>query len=81
MFKDHKLSVSQLLELISEHYLAQLSLQSKVDRYVKVLHGRKLFCLLLYGMLENERLSQRSLEDTFNGMPAYMHSVSGKSTC
>ena len=81
MFKDYKLSVSQLLAFIPEPYLEQLSLQNKVDRYAKVLHGRKLFCLLLYGMLENERLSQRSLEDTFNGMPAFMQRVSGKSTC
>ena len=81
MFKDHKVSVSQLLAFIPEPYLEQLSLQNKVDRYAKVLHGRKLFYLLLYGMLENERLSQRSLEDTFNGMPAFMQRVSGKSTC
>ena len=51
---------------IPDQYLEQLSLQSGVDHYAKVLHGRKLFYLLLYGMLENERLSQRSLEDTFN---------------
>ena len=33
---------------------------------LKVLHGRKMFCLLLYGILENDRLSQRTLEDIFN---------------
>ena len=66
MFKDHKVNVSQVLAFIPEPYLEQLSLQNKVDRYAKVLHGRKLFYLLLYGMLENQRLSQRSLEDTFN---------------
>lgn len=66
LFKDHQMSVCQLLELIPEQYLEQLTLQSSVDRYAKVLHGRKMFYLLLYGMLENERLSQRSLEDTFN---------------
>jgi hypothetical protein len=66
MFKDHKISVKQLLALIPDCFLEQLSLQSGVDRYAKVLHGRKMFYLLLYGMLENERLSQRSLEDTFN---------------
>ena len=60
------MSVKQLLELIPESYLEHLSLQSHVDRYAKVLHGRKMFYLLLYGILENERLSQRSLEDTFN---------------
>lgn len=66
MFKDHKISVKELLSLIPDQYLEQLSLRSSVDRYTKVLHGRKMFYLLLYGMLENERLSQRSLEDTFN---------------
>lgn len=65
-FKDHKISIKELLSLIPDQYLEQLSLQSQVDRYTKVLHGRKMFYLLLYGMLENERLSQRSLEDTFN---------------
>jgi transposase len=64
--KDHKMSVRQLMDLIPDQYLEQLSQQSCVDRYTKVLHGRKMFYLLLYGMLENERLSQRSLEDTFN---------------
>lgn len=66
IFKDHKISVKELLALIPDQYLEQLSLQSHVDRYAKVLHGRKMFYLLLYGMLENDRLSQRSLEDTFN---------------
>lgn len=66
LFKDHKISVSQLLGLIPDQYMEQLSFQSKVDHYAKVLHGRKMFDLLLYGMLENNRLSQRSLEDTFN---------------
>lgn len=66
MFKDHKMSVSHLIGLIPDQYLEQLSQQHGVDRYTKVLHGRKMFYLLLYGMLENERLSQRSLEDTFN---------------
>jgi hypothetical protein len=50
MFKDHKMSVRQLMGLIPDQYLEQLSLQSHVDRYAKVLHGRKLFYLLLYGI-------------------------------
>jgi hypothetical protein len=43
-----------------------LSLTTRIDHYAKVLHGNKLFYLLLYGILDNEKLSQRSLEDTFN---------------
>lgn len=65
-FKDHKISASQLLGLIPQDLLSQLSLSTHVDHYTKVLHGIKMFYLLVYGLLENERLSQRSLEDTFN---------------
>jgi len=64
--KDHKIGVNQLLEFIPEALLANLSLNTKVDYYAKILHGKKMFYLLLYGILENDRLSQRSLEDTFN---------------
>lgn len=66
LFKDHKISVSQLLGVIPEALLSKLSATTKVDYYAKVLHGKKMFYLLLYGILENEKLSQRTLEDTFN---------------
>ncbi len=66
IFKDHKVSISQLLTVIPEALLSHLSENTKVDYYSKVLHGKKLFYLLMYGILENDRLSQRTLEDTFN---------------
>jgi hypothetical protein len=66
IFKDHKISISQLLDVIPEALLSHLSERTKVDYYSKVLHGKKLFYLLMYGILENDRLSQRTLEDTFN---------------
>jgi len=65
-FKGHKIQVNQLLNVIPEGLLANLSLTTKVDHYSKVLHGKKMFYLLLYGIIENEKLSQRTLEDTFN---------------
>jgi transposase len=65
-FKDHKVSVSELLSFIPEALLSHLSTSTKVDHYSKVLHGKKVFYLLLYAILDNERLSQRTLEDTFN---------------
>lgn len=61
-----KISVNKLLGFIPEALIANLSANTKVDHYSKVLHGKKMFYLLLYGIVENERLSQRSLEDTFN---------------
>lgn len=66
IFKDHNISVKQLLGFIPEAFIANLSLTTKIDHYAKVLHGNKLFYLLPYGILDNERLSQRTLEDTFN---------------
>jgi hypothetical protein len=66
VFKEHKVEVRKLLEVIPDDLLSSLSITSKVDHYAKVLHGKKLFYLLLYGILENEKLSQRTLEDTFN---------------
>jgi transposase len=65
-FKDHKVSVNELLGFIPEALLSHLSTSTKVDHYSKVLHGRKVFYLLLYAILDNEKLSQRTLEDTFN---------------
>jgi transposase len=66
VFKDHKFSVNELLGLIPEALLSHLSTTTKVDYYSKVLHGKKVFYLLLYSILDNEKLSQRTLEDTFN---------------
>ncbi len=66
VFKDHKVSVKQLLGIVPEALLSKLSSTTNVDYYTKVLHGKKMFYLLLYGIIENEKLSQRTLEDTFN---------------
>lgn len=66
IFKDHKISAKQLLGFIPEALIANLSQTTKIDHYAKVLHGNKLFYLLLYSILDNDKLSQRTLEDTFN---------------
>ena len=66
VFKDHKISLKQVLEFVPEALLSHLSATTKVDYYSKVLHGKKLFYLLLFCIFDNEKLSQRTLEDTFN---------------
>ncbi|WP_286859443.1 MULTISPECIES: IS4 family transposase [Sphingobacterium] len=66
IFKNHNVTVKQLLGFIPEALLSNLSLNTRIDHYAKVLQGNKLFYLLLYGILDNDRLSQRTLEDTFN---------------
>ncbi len=66
VFKEHKININHLLRFIPEALIAHLSSTTKIDYYAKVLHGKKMFYLLMYGILENEKLSQRTLEDTFN---------------
>jgi transposase len=66
VFKGHKISLKQVLNFIPESLLSHLSSTTKVDYYSKVLHGKKMFYLLLFCMFDNEKLSQRTLEDTFN---------------
>jgi len=66
IFKEHKIDIKQLLDVIPEALLSHLSAHTKVDYYSKTLQGKKMFYLLMYGLLENDRLSQRTLEDTFN---------------
>lgn len=66
VFKDHKISLKDVLKFIPEALLSHLSATTKVDYYSKVLHGKKIFYLLLFCIFDNEKLSQRTLEDTFN---------------
>lgn len=66
VFKDHKISLNQVLTFIPEALLSHLSATTKVDYYSKVLHGKKMFYLLLFCIFDSEKLSQRTLEDTFN---------------
>ena len=66
VFKDHEIKVKYLLMFIPEALIANLSLTTKIDYNAKVLHRRKMFYLLLYGILDNEKPSQRTLEDIFN---------------
>lgn len=61
-----KVSIKQLLDLIPEKELDQLSIDTRVDHQVKSLYGKSMFYLLLYGLATCERTSLRGLEDTFN---------------
>jgi hypothetical protein len=60
------ITVSKLLKLIPDDLLATLSKDTKVDYQVKKLFGRNVFTLLLFGLIECERLGLRSLQDYYN---------------
>ncbi|RZJ71321.1 MAG: IS4 family transposase [Flavobacterium sp.] len=61
-----RISIKQLLDLIPEKELDQLSIDTKVNYQVKTLYGKSMFYLLLYGLITCEKTSLRGLEDTFN---------------
>ena len=65
-YKDHKISLKHLLTYIPKALMSHLSTTTKVDYYSKTLHGEKMFYLLLFSIYDNEKMSQRTLEDTFN---------------
>ncbi|MEI6883883.1 MAG: IS4 family transposase [Bacteroidota bacterium] len=65
-FKEDGIGVSDLLKLIPEELLLDLAAETKVDYQVKKLYGRNVFNLLLYGLLDGERVGLRSLQDFYN---------------
>lgn len=65
IFKEHKVTVQQVVSLIPDDLLSTLAINTKVDYCAKVLQGERLFYLLMYAILKTDRISQRYLEDVF----------------
>ena len=65
MFTGQKINIQKVLGLIPEDLLSRLAKDTKVDYCSKVLYGKRIFNLLLYGLLTTDRTSQRNLEDLF----------------
>jgi hypothetical protein len=63
---NQKISLIALLREIPEEQLQQIAEETHVDSYSKVLNGKLMFYLLLYGLLRIDRLSQRGLRDAFS---------------
>jgi hypothetical protein len=65
MYTGQKVNVQKILSLIPDGLLSTLSKDTKIDYCAKVLYGKRIFNLLLYGLLTTDRTSQRTLEDLF----------------
>ena len=65
-FKEDGISVEDLLKLIPEELLLDLAKETNVDYQVKKLYGRNVFILLLYALIEKERIGLRGLEDIYS---------------
>ena len=64
LFK-HKIRLTEIIREIPDTELSRLTNETKVDYCTKVLKGKLVFYLLLYGHLCINRLSQRGLADAF----------------
>ena len=64
-----EVTVKQLIGLIPDEHFSGLAILTRVDYQAKVLFGRSMFYLLLYGLAQSEITSLRSLEDCFNCRP------------
>ena len=58
-----KVHVSELLSLIPDVYIDELAASLKVDKWTKKLKGSAIFKLVLFSILQSERLSLRIMED------------------
>ncbi|MCD7935385.1 MAG: IS4 family transposase [Tannerellaceae bacterium] len=67
---NHKISLGEILGYIPDEELCLLSDQTHVDYCSKVLSGKLMFYLLIYGLLRVPRLSQRGLSEAF-GSPFF----------
>jgi hypothetical protein len=65
IFKNHKIDLSTLIKVIPEELFTQLSIDTQVDYYAKVLYGKVLFYLLLYALLLDDRLGQRGISELY----------------
>jgi len=65
-FKEDGIGVKDLLKLIPEELFLDLAKETKVDYQVKKLYGRNVFNLLLYALIEKERIGLRGLEDIYS---------------
>lgn len=63
--KGPKVSAKDLLDLLPEELLERLSDETGVDRHVSRLKGKLLFTLLLFGIMEEDRLSEQVLVDLY----------------
>lgn len=64
--KSEKVTVNQLLELLPDDLLGQLAADLNADKWVRKLPAVTTFKLVLYSLLNSERLSLRVLESNFS---------------
>ena len=68
MKNQQQITVKELLSIIPDDKISSLAASTQVDYCTKVLYGRSVFYMILYGLLETDRASLRTMEDIFNSV-------------
>jgi IS4 transposase len=59
-------SVSELLNLIDQQYLSELAAELEADKWVLKIKAKTVFNLLLYSLLESDKVSLRGMQDNYS---------------
>lgn len=62
------MNAAELLELIPDDLLEELSVSTEIDRYAKKLQGKVIFKLLIYCIVTHKDNSLRKMESAFESM-------------
>lgn len=62
------MNLKEILSLIPEDLLTTVGNTTLVDKHVKKLTGRTIFNLFLYGFIEEDKVSLRTMEHIFNNI-------------
>ena len=65
IFTNHKLKLTELLDIIPEEHFSSIAKTTNVDHYCKALNGKLMFYLLLYSLLTSDKLGQRGIADLY----------------
>ena len=66
IIKPKRVRVEQLMELIPDQLLDEIALHMEADKWVPKLKAKQIFLLIMYTLLEGDRISLRYMEEIYN---------------
>lgn len=66
VIKPKRVKVEQLMELIPAELLDEIALHMEADKWVPKLKAKSIFLLIMYSLLEGDRISLRYMEEIYN---------------
>lgn len=66
IIRPKKVKVEELLKLIPDSLLEEIALHMEADKWVPKLKAKQIFLLIMYTLLEGDRISLRYMEEIYN---------------